>query len=200
METATEQMGLLRAMLRNAREMFDANTRQLSLHEALFHGGSARSIVGVMKHLGGWLWVYRSSAFEPEPKHWQQIGWPGGLRNTIEPSTDYVAGVRGWVLVGFDAWDESLAGLDEVAAGEPRPLHWGARLPRPKIVLLMAQHVAFHTGEINMLLSTARGEAWEWGEEVEENYIDTTRNGVRPPWMTDEQAARYLSQHPERRP
>jgi hypothetical protein len=55
-------------------------------------------------------------------------------------------------------------------------------------VVLAMQHVFFHAGEMNLLLSAKRGEAWEWGEEVEENHIDTFAFGVRPPWMTDDQA------------
>jgi hypothetical protein len=42
-----------------------------------------------------------------------------------------------------------------------------------------------------MLLSIARGEAWKYGEEVEENHISTAGHGVRPDWMTDEQAREY---------
>ena len=42
-----------------------------------------------------------------------------------------------------------------------------------------------------MLLSIARGEAWEYTEEVEENHISTAEHGVRPGWMSDEQAKAY---------
>jgi hypothetical protein len=35
------------------------------------------------------------------------------------------------------------------------------------------------------------GEAWEYGEEVEENHISTLGHRVRPPWITDEEAARH---------
>jgi len=43
----------------------------------------------------------------------------------------------------------------------------------------------YHTGELNMLLSIARGEGWEYTEEVEENHISTYGHGVRPSWMSD---------------
>ena len=39
-----------------------------------------------------------------------------------------------------------------------------------------------------MLLSIARGEAWEYTEEVEENHISTYGHGVRPDWMSDAHA------------
>ena len=57
---------------------------------------------------------------------------------------------------------------------------------------LQMQHVAFHLGEFNMLLSIKREEAWEWGEEVEENHIDTFGHGVRAHWMSDDIAAATL--------
>ena len=70
-------------------------------------------------------------------------------------------------------------------------MHWGGTAPLGSIVVMVANHVAYHTGELNMLLSIARGEAWEWGEEVEENHIDTFGHGIRGPWMNDEVAKYY---------
>jgi hypothetical protein len=56
---------------------------------------------------------------------------------------------------------------------------------------MVASHWTYHAGEINAILAIRRGEAWEYGEEVEENYISTVGHGVRPGWMTDEEAARF---------
>jgi hypothetical protein len=56
---------------------------------------------------------------------------------------------------------------------------------------MVADHWCYHAGEINMILALRREEAWELGEEVEENHIATTGHGVRPAWMTDAEAARY---------
>jgi hypothetical protein len=64
-------------------------------------------------------------------------------------------------------------------------------VPPGQIVTLASQHVDFHTGEINALLSITRGEAWEYTEEVEENHISTYGHGVRPDWMNDAQAAAH---------
>jgi hypothetical protein len=52
-------------------------------------------------------------------------------------------------------------------------------------------HWAYHAGEINAILGIRRGEAWEYSEEVEENHISTVGHGLRPEWMTDEEAASY---------
>jgi len=41
------------------------------------------------------------------------------------------------------------------------------------------------------ILAIRRGEAWEYSEKVEENHISSAGHGVRPGWMTDEQAARF---------
>ncbi len=56
---------------------------------------------------------------------------------------------------------------------------------------MITHEVMYYTGEINMLLSIARGAAWEYGEEVEENHIDTYGHGVRPPWMSAAMIADY---------
>jgi hypothetical protein len=45
-------------------------------------------------------------------------------------------------------------------------------------------------GEINVILAIRRGEAWEYGEQVEENHISTIGHSVRRQWTTDEQVER----------
>jgi hypothetical protein len=56
---------------------------------------------------------------------------------------------------------------------------------------MVTSHWAYHAGEINAILAIRRGQAWEFGEEVEENHISTAGHGVRPSWMSDEEAARF---------
>ena len=72
-----------------------------------------------------------------------------------------------------------------------RPMHWGATAPLGQIVMMVDHEIVFHTGELNMLLSIARGEAWEYTEEVEEHHIDTYGHGVRTPWMSEVQVRVY---------
>jgi hypothetical protein len=62
---------------------------------------------------------------------------------------------------------------------------------------MVAAHWAYHAGEINAILAIRRGQAWECGEEVEENHIATVGHRVRPTWMTDEQAAASESHRDE---
>jgi hypothetical protein len=50
-------------------------------------------------------------------------------------------------------------------------------------VTIVAHHHVYHAGEINQLLAIVRGEAWEEGEEVEENHISTLGHRVTPPWL-----------------
>jgi hypothetical protein len=171
--------------------MLTANLRSLTLDEALFSAGGYRSILGVLKHVGGWAHVYRSYALDPDPKHWDHTSWPRGLRDEAVLSKDYLDEVIAWIDQAMREWDEGLRALADDAFDRPHPCHWGAMVPLFDIVVMVANHLAYHTGELNMLLSIARGEAWEWGEEVEENHIDTFGHGVRGPWMNDEIARYY---------
>jgi hypothetical protein len=181
-------VGYARGMLIGARQMFANNVKTVSLDEALFAAGGYRSSFGLVKHIGGWVHVYRSYGFDAEPRHWAQTDWPRGLIDTIEPTKEYFDEVVAWTETGLEAWDRDLKGIEPGAMDEPRPAHFGGKLPLQMIVGIVAHHVVYHTGELNMLLSIRRGEAWEYSEEVEENHIDTYGHGLRPNWMSDEMA------------
>ena len=180
-----------RSTLAHARLLFTRNVQSLTLDEALSADGGYRSILGVIKHIGGWVHVYWSYAFEPEPAHWEQTSWPRNRRATVENSTEYLSEVIAWVDEGLQAWDDALAEVEDDDLDRPRPLHWGGTAPLGEIVVMVDHEVMYHTGELNMLLSIARGEAWEYTEEVEENHISTFGHGVRPAWMSDEDALRH---------
>jgi hypothetical protein len=156
----------------------------LTLDEALFvPAGGYRSVLGTLKHTGAWSHVYHSFAFDPEPKGWTEIGWPRGLRDTVDASMAYLDEVVAWFGRSHESWTRSLGGLDEEHFDLPRPLHWGQTAPLFDIVTIVASHHVYHAGEINQLLSIYRGEAWEEGEEVEENHMATLGHRVRPPWL-----------------
>jgi hypothetical protein len=101
----------------------------------------------------------------------------------------------------------SVVGRD--AALDPAPPGRGdrpaQRAPRPPRELadgvtgmaMVAGHWAYHAGELNAILAIRRGQAWEYGEEVEENHITTVGHRLRPAWMTDEQAAASESHRDE---
>jgi hypothetical protein len=188
-----------RAQLARAREDFTRNVQSLTVEEALFSAGGYRSMLGVAKHIGGWLHVYRSYAFDAQPRHWAQTPWPRGLIDTVETGEAYLREVLAWIDAGFAAWDADLA---KEPIDRPAKLHWGQEIPITSLVAYVVSHVHYHTGELNMLLSIARGEAWEYSEEVEENHISTFGHGVPAPWMTSEQRAAHeerLRQAAERR-
>jgi len=166
-----------------ARDAFVANVRGLSLEEALDAAGGFRSILGLMKHTAGWSAVYHSYAFDEPPRHWDAVDWPRGLIERIEPTSEYVDEILTWFEGTADSWLTSVAATD---LEEEHPLHWGERWPLREIVALVAGHWQYHAGEINALLAIQRGEAWEFGEEVEENHIATYGHGVRSEWMSDE--------------
>ena len=178
-----------RSTLEDARRTFVDNVRGIKLDEALDAGGGYRSILGLMKHAAGWSQVYQSFAFDAEPNPWDDADWPRGLRERIEPSQDYVDEVLEWFERGAERWLASVEGAADL--DEPRPVHWGERHPLREIVAMVAGHWQYHAGEINAILAIRRGEAWEVGEQVEENHISTAGRSVRREWITDEDAERH---------
>lgn len=186
------------AMLEGAYRTFVENVRGISLDEALDAGGGYRSILGLTKHVAGWSAVYHSYAFEPEPRHWDRTDWPRGLRDRIEPTQAYLVEVLAWFEGSYERWLRSVEDAEDL--DEPRPVHWGDTMPLTGILVMVASHWAYHAGEINAILAARRGEAWEYGEEVEENHISTAGHGVRPTWMTDEEAAAFERDHRAVRP
>ena len=181
------------AMLEEAHRTFVENVRNVTIDEALQAAGGYRSILGLAKHLAGWSAVYHSYAFEPDPRHWEQTDWPRGLRDRIEPTDDYFAEILAWFERTYERWMASARAVKDLDV--PRPVHWGEALPLSDILVLVAGHWQYHAGEINAILAIRRGEAWEYTEEVEENHISTAGHGVRPAWMTDEEAERFERDH-----
>jgi hypothetical protein len=178
---------LARATLEDAHRTFVDNIRGLSMKEVLDAAHGFRSILGLMKHVAAWSAVYHSYAFEEQPRHWNETDWPRGLRDRIEPSEAYVQEILAWFERSYERWLSSV--VEPVDLDQPRPVHWGQTAPLRKIVAMAAGHWQYHAGEINMILAIRREEAWEDGEEVEENHISTVGHRVRPPWVTDEQTA-----------
>lgn len=178
-----------RSILEDACRTFVDNVRGLTLEEALDAAGGFRSILGLMKHTAAWCEVYRSFAFDPVPKHWEDAEWPRGLRERIEPADEYLAEILEWFERGAERWNASVA--ESVDLDEPRPVHWGDTLPLRDIIAIVAGHWYYHAGEINAILAVRRGEAWEYGEAVEENHISSVGHSVRRPWISDEDAERF---------
>jgi Protein of unknown function (DUF664) len=185
---------LARAVLDQAHRMLVANIDGVSIDEALEAAGGYRSILGILKHVAGWNAVYASFALDPEPQHWNQIDWPRGLRDRIEPTSEYLEEVVAWFETVYRGWIEALSTVADLDTA--RPLHWGDTAPLPEIVTLVAAHWVYHAGEINAILAIRRGEAWEHLEEVEENHISTVGHQTRPPWMTDDEWTRFVREHP----
>jgi hypothetical protein len=178
---------LARHLLDRAYRTAADNLAGLSLDEALFVApGGYRSVLGTLKHTAAWSHVYHSFAFDPAPKHWTEIAWPRELRETVEPSQPYLDEVLAWFDQSHQSWLRSLGEVDEERLDQPHPLHWGQAAPLYDIVVMVASHHLYHAGEMNQLLAIHRGEAWEEGEEVEENHISTEGHRVTPPWRRQE--------------
>jgi len=172
--------------------MFVDNVQGISIDEALEAAGGYRSVIGIVKHIAGWNAVYYSYAFEPEPRHWAETDWPRGLQEEIVPTREYLDELLQWFEDLYERW---LRSVEETDLQTRRPLHWGEIVPLREIVVRTAAHWLYHTGEINEILAIRRQEAWEYTEEVEENHIRTAGHGVRPEWMTTEQAAAFEREH-----
>jgi hypothetical protein len=185
MRAMGEEHLLARAVLTEAFTVFDDNVRELTLDEFLDAQGGYRSILGLTKHTVGWTHVYHSYAFEEPPRRWQDIGWPRGLIDTIDLNDGYVREMLAWLGAARDAWLRSVD--DPVDLARVRPLHSGRTAPLHEIVAMAAGHITYHAGEINEILAIRRGEAFEIGEEVEENHIATDGHRVRPAWAAHEE-------------
>lgn len=179
---------MTRHLLDYAYETMKGHFSNLTLDEALFvPQGGYRSLLGTLKHAAGWSHVYRSYAFDTHPRHWAQLDWPHGLRDTVIKSERYLQDVVTWFDDAHRRWVADLARVSEDQLDELRPLHWGQHAPLHEIVVLLASHHLYHAGELNQILSIYRGEAWEETEEVEENNISTVGHRVKPPWLEDNQ-------------
>jgi hypothetical protein len=188
-EGGTNALVFARVALEESHRAFVDNVRGITLEDALDAAGGYRSILGIAKHTAGWSAVYHSYAFESEPRHWNAVDWPRGLRDRIDRSAGYLAELLDWFEHTFDAWLASVAAVEDPS--QLRPVHWGGAAALADIVAMVSTHWAYHAGEINGILAIRRGEAWEYGEEVEENHISTAGHGVRPAWMSDGEAARF---------
>jgi uncharacterized damage-inducible protein DinB len=185
--TMSTRLTLTQHLLDHAFATLADNLTNLTLDEALFlpHRGF-RSVLGTLKHAAAWSHVYRSYAFDAEPTAWHALDWPYGLRDTIIPSQAYLDAVIGWLFSAHARWQHALVQVPDQDLDAARPVHWGVSMPLYEIVVIIAHHHVYHAGEINQLLAIARGEAWEEGEEVEENHVSTAGHRVVPAWKHEQ--------------
>jgi uncharacterized damage-inducible protein DinB len=177
------RLDLTKRVLDAAFIILSDNLKGLKLEEALFvPKGGFRSIIGTLKHTAGWSHVYRSYAFDQSPISWSTLKWPHGLRDTIIKNEFYLAELIQWLNSSHKLWQQNLSHVKDNELDQLRPVHWGETMPLFEIVRLIANHHIYHAGEINQLLSIYRSEAWEEGEEVEENNIASDGHRVVPPW------------------
>ena len=66
--------------------------------------GGCRSVLGTLKHAAGWSHVYRSYAFDREPRHGDEIDWPHGLRDTVIKSQPCVRDLTAWFESSHEQW------------------------------------------------------------------------------------------------
>jgi hypothetical protein len=143
----SSKLEITRYILEYAYQTLHGHFSQLSWAEALFvPQGGYRSILGTLKHAAGWSHVYRSYAFDPQPKHWAQLDWPQGLRDTILQSEPYLQDLIAWFADAHRRWLTNLVQIHADQLDELRPLHWGQRAPLYEIITLVAGHHLYHAG------------------------------------------------------
>ncbi len=178
-----DQLEFVRLSLDSAYTILSDNLKGLTLEEALFvPAGGFRSVIGTIKHTAAWSHVYRSYAFDASPVSWLTLQWPHGLRDTIVKSNIYLIDLLRWADFSQELWRKDLSHAQPAELDQRRPVHWSEMMPLVNIVQMTANHLIYHAGEINQLLSIFRHEAWEEGEEVEENLTASTGHRVVPPW------------------
>lgn len=75
---------LSRYLLQHAYQTMKNHLNNITLDAATFvPEGGYRSVLGTLNHAAGWSQVYRSYAFNQNPRHWTQIDWQQSLRDTI---------------------------------------------------------------------------------------------------------------------
>ena len=117
-------------VIEQAFQMLADNVRDLRVDEALFvPPGGYRSTLGTLKHIAGWSHVYRSYAFEAEPRHWEHIDWPRGLRDTVEPSQSYLDEVIAWAQAAHTSWLESQRHGRPAKSVTTAPASWAMSAP-----------------------------------------------------------------------
>jgi hypothetical protein len=177
------RLSLMSFLLDSAYTTLRQNAEHLGLDEALFvPRGGYRSVLGTLKHAAAWSHVYHSFAFDAHPRKWSQLDWPHGVRDGVVKSQAYVDDVIAWMDAAHHNWQASLRGVTEGQLAELHALHWGESAPLFDIITRIAGHHLYHAGEINQLRSIYKGEAWEDGEEVEENNVPSAGHRVIPPW------------------
>lgn len=183
------KLDLTLSILESSYDYMMSHLENIRLDEALFvPEGGFRSVLGTLKHAAGWSHVYRSYAFEKNPRHWKDVDWPHELRDTVVKSDEYLTAIVDWFEEAHRRWVADLKALESDQVEEMRRLHWGEERSLFDIVAMISRHHVYHAGEINQILSIYRGEAWEEGEEVEENNISTLGHRVKPPWLDDTNA------------
>lgn len=180
------KLELAMGILESSYHVMMGHLENITLEEAFFvPTGGYRSVLGTLKHAAGWSHVYRSYAFDEGPVHWKDIHWPYGLRDTVIKSEEYISAVIEWFSEAHRQWIDDLKTLEDKQMEGLHKLHWGEEAPLFNIVAMIARHHVYHAGELNQVLSICRGEAWEEGEEVEENNISTVGHRVKPPWLQE---------------
>jgi hypothetical protein len=154
-------------MLSDLGQAFDllfSNLKDLHADDwAWLPAGGARSIYAIAGHAASSKVMFENHAFGDASLHWEDdpfdLALPSGPHDAKDPQP-----LITWLREAELRLRRSVDALEDDAELErPRPVAWGGRRKTRWIIHHLAQHDAFHAGEINHLRAMhQRNDRWEW--------------------------------------
>jgi DinB superfamily len=113
--------------------------------------GGYRSICDIVRHAGGYKFMYHDYAFGGAT-----LTWEDPLVDGVDALASSVSAIA-WLRAGQQRLCQSIAApVDDAELLRPRLTNWGEREETRWIIAVMIQHDLYHVGEINHLRPRAR--------------------------------------------
>lgn len=128
--------------------------------------GGARSIYAIAGHAASSKVMFQNHAFGDASMRWEddafELALPSGPHAAVDPQP-----LIAWLREGELRMRRSVDALgDDGELDRPRPVPWGGMRKTRWIIHHLAQHDAFHAGEINHLRAVHQADdRWEWERE-----------------------------------
>ena len=119
--------------------------------------GGARSIRGLVQHIGGATLMYDNAAFGDG-----SFGFDDPLVQGVG-ALDTREGAVEWLRAAHTSFRAGVAALDDSAFDEECGMPFGRTGLMEEMLDQLLRHEVYHTGEINHLRALAQGnDAWSW--------------------------------------
>ena len=117
----------------------------------------ARSIRGLVQHIGGATLMYHNAAFGDGTLGFDDPNVQG------EGSLDTREGAIEWLRAGHTPFRDAVASLDDAALDADIGMPFGRSGKAEEMLDQLLRHAVYHTGEINHLRALAQdNDAWAW--------------------------------------